>query len=119
MAAPKLLVVDDEPLILEVISRLLEKAGYAVRQAASAEAALALARSEPFDAVVMDVSLPGISGLRALSEMGELTKAPVLLITGHYDPELEKDALLMGARALLPKPIDWETLIATLRQALP
>lgn len=118
MALAKLLLVDDEPLVLEVTSRLLEKAGYAVRQAPSAEAALALARSEPFDAVLMDVSLPGMSGLRALSQMGALTKAPILLITGHYDPELEKDALLLGARALLPKPIDSEALVAALQRAL-
>lgn len=118
MPALKILIVDDEPMVLTITSRWLEDAGYETKTADSAEAGLALARGDGFDAVLMDISLPGMTGLRALSEFGACTKASIFLMTGHADGEIEKDALLLGARALLPKPLDFERLKALLA-ALP
>ena len=118
MAARKVLIVDDEPGVLAVASRLLRGAGYAVETADSAEAGLALVRTGEFDAVLMDISMPGMTGFRALEEFGACTKAPIFLMTGHSDAEKEKDALLLWARALLPKPLDFE-LLKGLLEALP
>lgn len=114
MRSLRLLIVDDEPGILEVLSRLLEAAGHSVRTADSAEAGLAAARAQAFDAVLLDINLPKMTGLRALQEFAACTRAPIIMMTGHADSEIEKDALLLGARALLPKPLDFEKLRAAL-----
>jgi CheY-like chemotaxis protein len=68
-ARPAILVVDDEPTILRTVSRLLERAGYRVRTAATGEEAVALARGEHFDAAVCDLHLPGVNGVRLCEEI--------------------------------------------------
>lgn len=114
MPGLKVLIVDDDPAILEVVSQNLGQSGYSVETADSAEAGLALAKTGGFDAVLMDIAMPGMTGFRALEEFGACTKAPIFLMTGHADSEKETDALLLGARALLPKPLDFERVKALL-----
>lgn len=113
---PRLLLVDDEKDLLEVARRYFEAAGFECRQAQSAEEGLALLKAEPFDAVLMDVQLPGATGLRALESFAAETPAPILLMTGHADPELERDALLLGAKALLAKPLDLPAVRARVKE---
>lgn len=107
------LVIDDEPEVLRVVGRFLEKSGFKVTTADSAEKGLELARKSLFSAVVMDVELPGMSGLGAIEEMRKHC-AVVILMTGHADAELAKDATLLGAQALISKPFDLEGLKAAL-----
>lgn len=112
----RLLVVDDETDILEVVCHYFERAGFACRQARSAQEGLALLKAEPFDVVLMDVQLPGTSGLRALEDFTAATQAPILLMTGHADPELETDARLLGARDFLAKPLDLPAVYARIKE---
>ena len=114
MAALRILIVDDEEGLLTILSRALEEAGHRTRTAESAEAGLALARANSFDAILLDINLPNMTGLRALQEFAACSKAPIFLMSGHTDSEIEKDALLLGARALLSKPFDIEDLNAEL-----
>lgn len=114
---PEILVVDDEALNVEVIRRHLAPLGFGVTGAASAEEGLALLASRPFDAVILDIVLPGMSGLQALSELGR-AGAPILVITGHADAEIEKDARLLGAAGFLAKPLDFEELRRILESVL-
>ena len=113
---PRVLVVDDESCVREVLSRFLDGLGWEAACAASAEEALAHLAERPFDAVVLDNVLPGMSGLRALAEIGNRSTAPVLMMTGHYDEELRKDAALLGAKSFLKKPLDFDLLESELRR---
>jgi two-component system response regulator HydG len=115
----KLLVVEDEQLIIQVISRMLADKGYGIQSVRSAEDALARLKDEAFDAVLLDNVLPGMTGLRALSEIARLSRAPILMMTGHFDEEFKKDALLLGAAAFLAKPLDIDALDAEIRKLLP
>ncbi|MBI5243596.1 MAG: response regulator [Elusimicrobia bacterium] len=106
----KVLIVDDEDIVREMLARQLKGWGHEVRLAASAEEALDLLGRESVDAVLLDNVLTGMTGLQALAEVRKRSQAPAILMTGHFDPEFEKDARLLGAAAVLAKPLDAETL---------
>jgi DNA-binding NtrC family response regulator len=110
----RVLIVDDEAGIREVLTRYLQARGYQVEAEGSAESALLRLVQDRFDAVLLDIGLPGLSGLRALPAITEEQRAAVFLMTGHADSELEKDAKLLGARGLFPKPLD----LSAVEQAL-
>jgi DNA-binding response OmpR family regulator len=110
----KILIVDDELFIIKILGRQLEYRGYEVRSAQSAEAALALLERESVDAVLLDNILPGMTGMKALAGIRSRTAAPVFLMTGHFDEEFRKDAMLLGAADVLAKPMDVEAVCAAL-----
>ena len=112
--ALQILIVDDEAIVREILSRQLKAWGHEVILAASAEEALTLLEKEEADAVLLDNVLPGMTGLQALAEVRKRSRAAVILMTGHFDTEFEKDALLLGAAAVLAKPLDAEALRRTL-----
>ena len=101
-----LLVVEDDPDVVTVVRRVLERDGHRVTAAASAEAGLAALKAGSFDAVLLDNGLPGAMGIKALPEFVAAGKAPVVMMTGHPNEDVEKDALLMGAKALIGKPFE-------------
>lgn len=88
--AYKVLVVDDEIAVRELLRDLLRKESCQVRCCASAEETLEILKKEYFDAVLLDIKLPGMSGLEALRKIKELRKdTVVIMITGFgYDEEL-------------------------------
>jgi len=106
----RLLVVDDEPAVRAAFARYFGGLGYAVTTVSSAEEALAVAKKEAFDFIFLDNVLPGMSGLRAIPELARRSRTPILMMTAHFDEELKRDALLLGAADLLPKPLDFEAL---------
>ena len=110
----RILVVDDEPSIQNVISRYLSIKGHEVVCCGDAESALARIPAEAFDAVILDNSLPGMMGITALPLILKLTQAPVVMITGHPGEEAHRDALILGAKAFMVKPLDLEELAAKL-----
>src|SRR5260221_679174 len=110
MPGAKILIVDDEPGVIQVLSLYLRRLGHALSAAGSAEEAVGLAKTGDFDLILLDNQLPGISGMGAIAEFGKHTPAPIILMTGHADQETAKDALLLGAKAVLAKPMDLEQL---------
>lgn len=114
----KLLVVDDETVIVKTFTRIFQSHGYEVTGAGSAEDAIALVENETFDLIFLDNVLPGMSGLRAIQDLTRLSKAPIMMMTGHFDQELKKDALLMGAVDFLPKPLDFDKLVCQVQELL-
>lgn len=104
--ALSVLVVDDEEGVREVIARHLERRGHVVAQAADAEKAKALLAARAFDCVLLDNGLPGAMGIAALPELAALTKAPIIMITGYPNEDVVQDALLLGAKAFMAKPLD-------------
>lgn len=103
----RVLLVDDEPALLRALSRHLEYAGVKVTTCEAAEAALKLLSSEPFDVLISDIAMPGMSGVELLRAVKTAHRhLPVILITGAPDVRSAVQALELGAFKYLLKPID-------------
>lgn len=106
---PRVLVIEDTPLNLELAIDLLEAAGYVAIGATSAEAGLDLARIERPDLILMDLSLPRMDGLaatRALKADPTTRDIPVVALSARAMPEDREQALAAGCAGYLTKPID-------------
>ena len=98
MAAATILVVDDERNILTSVSRALGLEGYEVEVAGSAEVALDKLAKQTFDAILLDVQLPGIDGLTMLDELSKLgITTPVIMMSVHATVEVAMEATRRGA----------------------
>jgi CheY-like chemotaxis protein len=109
------LIIEDNPLNLELATDLLEAAGQAVCQARSAEEGLRLAQSAMPDVILMDLGLPGMDGLAATKALraNPVTKRlPILALTAHAMKGDEKITLEAGCDGYLAKPIDTRTFAA-------
>lgn len=116
---PRVLVVDDEPAICWAFKQLLSGEGYQVLTAGSAEEGLETAAKERPELVLLDIRLPGISGLDALPKFRELLpESPVLVMTAHGTMETAIEAIRHGAHNYLTKPIHNEDAVHHIRTAL-
>ncbi|MDQ3934846.1 MAG: response regulator transcription factor [Actinomycetota bacterium] len=98
------LVVDDEPTITDVVSRYLERAGYATFTAADGEEALRVAAAERPDLVVLDLMLPGIDGLEVMRRLHERERTSVILLTAKGEAADRIAGLRRGADDYVVKP---------------
>ncbi len=118
VASTTILVVDDEPMVREVVARYIELDGHRVHEASDGDEALAwLERNRP-DLVVLDVMLPGVDGLTILRRLREDGDVPVVLLTARTD---EADRLLgleLGADDYVVKPFTARELAARVRAVL-
>ncbi len=117
----RILLVDDEPQVLEVERSLLESLGYRVTAVDRCTAALELFRAAPdgFDLVLTDQTVPEMTGLELAREVLKIRPGqPVLLCTGHSDRVDEERVRAAGIRALLMKPFGTRVLAETVRAAL-
>jgi len=117
---PRILVVDDEPDTLGLVLLTLETAGYDVKAAASGGEALLLAQQHTFDAILLDVMMPDISGFDVYRRLQTtLTPVPpVVFLTARNRPEDRGTGEGLGASAYLLKPITRGQLLDILRRAL-
>ncbi|MCY2991472.1 MAG: sigma-54 dependent transcriptional regulator [Planctomycetota bacterium] len=114
-----ILVVDDEAAQRHLLGSFLQSLGFCVTEAASAEEALAVIRHEAPDMVLLDVRLPGMSGIEALGEIRRIAAdLPVLLITAFADLRQAVAAMKSGADDYLSKPIDLDELEAAIADAI-
>ena len=114
-----ILVVDDEAAQRRLLGGFIESRGFGVQEAASAESALESIRRQAPDMVLLDVRLPGMSGIEALGEIRKLAgDVPVLLITAYADLRQAVAAMKGGADDYLSKPIDLEELAAAISDAI-
>jgi DNA-binding NtrC family response regulator len=114
-----LLIVDDEKNILLTLKRALEVEGYACEVAGGGKLALETFAAKPVDLVIMDVKMPDLDGLEVLKKMKELRPAtPVVMMSGHGSFETAVTATKLGAYTFVPKPIDREQLLVSVRNAL-
>jgi DNA-binding response OmpR family regulator len=112
MQGAKILVVDDDADVRGLVRALLERAGAHVREAASGRDALRELFAAPPEAVVLDVSMPGLDGWATLERIREVSVVPVLMLTAHGG-ELEKvRGLQTGADDYVTKPFGRQELIA-------
>jgi len=115
MAEARILVVEDEPDILDLIRYNLEKSGYRVTPAATGEAALALCREAVPDLVVLDLMLPGLDGLsvaRALRRTAGSAKVPIMMVTARGTEADIVAGLNLGADDYMVKPFSPAVLAA-------
>jgi len=109
----KILIVDDEIQIRELLRKALARAGYEVLSVPTAEQSLELIFRQPFDLLLLDVRLSGESGISILKKVRESQKeVPVVIYSGVLTPELEKEAREAGANEVLNKDIDILQLVA-------
>lgn len=118
MAQARLLVIDDEPNIRELLAAALRFAGFEVTTAPDGPQGLTAARSRP-DLVLLDVMMPGLSGLEVLRRMrGEGLAMPVLLLTAKDATEDKVSGLTLGADDYVTKPFSLDELVARVRALL-
>lgn len=102
---PRVLVVDDEQVILYTVSDALRRAGYEVIGASSAEQALELIQDNPPDIALLDVSMPGMSGIDLSRRLRAETEVPFLFLSAFGDRDIVKLATENGALGYLVKPV--------------
>jgi two-component system, NtrC family, nitrogen regulation response regulator NtrX len=116
---PKILIVDDEEGIRESLASILRDERYSVDTAASGEQALALIAKGEFQVVLLDIWLPGMDGMAALTRIQDLPQPPaVIMISGHATIETAVRATKLGAFDFIEKPLSLEKVNVLVRNAL-
>ena len=118
---PHVLVVDDDPLIVRLLELNFRLAGFRVSTATRGDLAVERAIEVAPDAIVLDVTMPGIDGYevcRRLRDEHGLAHVPVVLLTAHSHDEDQSRASLLGVAGYVTKPFDPEELVARVRSAL-
>ena len=111
-------IVDDDPAICDSLCNLVESAGLVTRQFASAEEFLEACSPGMAGCLVLDVRLPGMSGMELQKELVRSGLAiPIIIMTGHGDIPMVRNALKAGAVEFLTKPFQDEELLTAIRQA--
>jgi two-component system NtrC family response regulator len=119
MKKPLILLIDDDDSLRRVMEFSLTEAGYKVQAAASGEEGLTLFEMGPFDAVITDITMPGMSGMEVLAKIHERDEGlPVLVITAYGTIESAVEAMKKGAFDYITKPFNRDELRLTLDKAL-
>ncbi|MBI2155262.1 MAG: sigma-54-dependent Fis family transcriptional regulator [Candidatus Rokubacteria bacterium] len=119
MADARILVVDDERSMREVLFSMLKKEGYDVTVADGGEAAIEAVRREPFDAIITDVRMPKVDGLQVLRAIKELSPdTMVIMITAFGSSETAVEAMKLGAYDYITKPFKYDEVTLNIRRAL-
>ncbi|MFH1220407.1 MAG: sigma-54 dependent transcriptional regulator [Candidatus Eisenbacteria bacterium] len=115
----KVLIVDDQDTIRHFLSKALEDEGHEVAQASSGEQAMEYLATEHPDAAILDLKLPGMSGMELLERIKQIDKqTPVIMITAYGEVSSAVKAIKTGAFDYIGKPVDIDRLLITLRRAL-
>lgn len=121
----KLLIADDTPINLALLTRLLTRKGHSVTQAENGLIAFEHYKADCFDAVLMDVHMPVMDGLEATQkirsheeEAGAPSQIPIIALTANTEPADRDLYLRSGMDAVLTKPIDIKTLLPTIQEII-
>ncbi len=118
MPIQRILVVDDEPAILEVVQKYLAREGFQVGTARDGEAAVTVFNSHPPDLVVLDLMLPRLDGLEVLRRMRASGPVPVIMLTAKGEEADRIVGLELGADDYLTKPFSPRELVARIKAVL-
>src|SRR4051794_34630895 len=116
--APHVLVVDDDRRLRELLARFLSEQGYRVTTAASANEARAKGEALVFDAIVLDVMMPGETGFDYAKRLRTQSQIPILMLTARANSEDRVTGLEIGADDYLPKPFEPRELVLRLGNIL-
>ena len=115
---PVVFVVDDDVSVRESLEALIETAGWRTKSFATALDFLDNSPDTRPSCLVLDVSLPGLSGLDLQQRLGDRRDMPIIFITGHGDIPMSVQAMKAGAVEFLTKPFNDEVLLAAIRRAI-
>ncbi|MBU4346167.1 MAG: response regulator [Candidatus Omnitrophica bacterium] len=122
--AKKILVIDDEELIIKSLSRLLEKNGYEVFVAKNGQDAIIMTEEEDFDLILADIRMPGMNGVDTIQSIYEglqsnnLKKIPIIFITGYADEKIKRKADILKPIAYIYKPFDMVEILDKIKKAV-
>jgi two-component system phosphate regulon response regulator OmpR len=116
--APHMLLVDDDQRIRDLLARYLRENGFRVTPAADAISARAAMRGLTFDLVILDVMMPGLSGLEFAKELKGISQVPICMITARSEPEDRLEGLETGVDDYLTKPFEPRELLLRLKNIL-
>jgi len=116
--AARILLIEDDPRLAEMVSEYLGQAGFSVSAAGAGNEGLARLERERFDALVLDLTLPDIDGLEVCRQLRARADTPVLMLTARGDAMDRVVGLEIGADDYLPKPFEPRELLARLRAIL-
>ncbi|MFA4915350.1 MAG: sigma-54 dependent transcriptional regulator [Syntrophales bacterium] len=112
MEKGRILLIDDEPILLVTVSDALTKAGYEVEAVETGQKGLSMFREESFDMVIVDMVLPDISGISILKEIKSLSsETMVVMITAHGTVEKAVESMKLGAHDFITKPFSLDELV--------
>jgi len=118
MREARILLVDDEVVFANNMSKLLTKRGYQVTAVNSGDAALRALMEHSFDVMVLDLKMPGVDGLATMHEMRKLGLfTEVLILTGHGSIDTALEAIQLGAYDYITKPCEIAELVAKIEAA--
>ena len=118
MANEKVLLVDDEPEFTQVLSQRMQSRGVTVDTVANGYEAMKKAKGESYDAVFLDLAMPGMDGIETLKHLLELNPdLQVILLTGYATLKEGIEAIKLGAMDFLEKPAEIQKLMAKIQQA--
>ena len=119
MKNARILLVDDETVFANNMSKLLNRRGYQVTAVNSGDAALQALMNNSFDVMVLDLKMPGMDGVAVLHEMKKLGLfTEVLVLTGHGSIDTALEAIQLGAYDYLTKPCEIAELVSKIEAAL-
>jgi DNA-binding response OmpR family regulator len=116
--AKRILIIDDEPMILESIGYNLKCEGYEVITAGDGETGFNLAKTETIDLILLDLMLPGIGGMAICRLIRQFSDVPIIILTGKDDEIDRVLGLELGADDYLTKPFSMRELIARIYAVL-
>ncbi len=115
----KIMVIDDDPGLVETLSDALQLEGYSIKTALDGESALTILENEDIDVVVTDIKMPGVSGLQLLKMIKEKNQnLPVIVMTGFASLETAIEAIKQGAYDYVTKPFEIEKFLHTVAKAV-
>jgi len=118
MIGSKILLVDDEEVFTNNMSKLLTNRGYRAKAVNSGDAAIGALEEERFDVVVLDLKMPGMDGISTLKEIKKLGLfTETLILTGHGSIDTALEAIKLGAYDYLTKPCEIDELVAKIEGA--
>ncbi len=116
----KILIIDDEKMLLKTLNMLLTQEGFVVRSASDGNAAISMFESEHFDLVITDIRMPGMDGLEVARHIKRLDKdVEVIILTGFCTSDNAEEAFKIGVFCFLTKPLeDLDELLIPVTRAL-
>lgn len=124
MMKKRILLIDDEDLVIRSLGKLLTKSGYEVSVVSTGMDAVVMVEDNNFDLIISDIKMPWINGVETVKELNTAIESkqqplpPVIFITGYADKECEEKAKELNPIAYMHKPIDIQELLSAVQKAL-